>query len=87
MTGPFPIRAGLDEAGYGPMLGPLTVGTRVETLVDIETWWHRMIHAAYQYGDDGLVRLFGGRHPSQQLAERADHRGHQGEEGESDKSH
>ena len=44
------------QAAVDHLLGPLTVGTRVETLVDIETWWHRMIHAAYQYGDDGIVR-------------------------------
>ena len=44
------------QAVVDHLLGPLTVGARVETLADIETWWHRMIHATYQYGDDGLVR-------------------------------
>lgn len=44
------------QATIDHLLGPLTVGARIETVADIEAWWHRMIHATYQYGDHGIVR-------------------------------
>ena len=44
------------QATIDHLLAPLTAGVRIETVDDIETWWHRTIRAAYQYGDDGIVR-------------------------------
>ncbi len=44
------------QATIDHLLGPLTIGARIETIADIEDWWHRVVRAVYQYGDDGIAR-------------------------------
>ncbi len=38
------------------ILGPTCVGSTLDRVSDIETIWHELIRATYQYGDEGIVR-------------------------------